>query len=108
MTIQIVVVDTDEQHRAALASALDGFGDIEVPATADNGASALLQAERVQAKVVLVATPFDGSLAELCASLHGLGWEPLIFLLDREANDQHLLDAIEAGVDGYRSNAGEV
>ena len=108
MSICVVLVGAREELRASLAASRGDLSDIQVAATADSDASALLQAERVAAQVVLVAAPLPGWLPEVCDALHVLEAQPKVLVLDGAADEDTLLSAIEAGVDGYVAEVGGV
>ena len=101
MTIRAVVVDAAEGSRVTLATSLDQLRDVTVAATADDVATALLQAERVVAQVVIVTDSFAPLLPAVCEALHDLEPAPKVLFLDGDADEDMLLHAIEAGVDGY-------
>ncbi len=98
----VVLVDPRSLIRTAVAEALIEHG-VEVAATADELRSMVLQAERVEADVVLISTSVVDALPALCSSLHRLARPPRILLVDGLPNEEALLQAIEAGVDGYVS-----
>lgn len=101
MTIRAVVVDSAEGSRATLATSLDRLCDVTVAATADDVATALLQAKRVTAQVVVITNSLATSLLAVCEALHALEPTPKVLFLDSGADEETLLHAIEAGVDGY-------
>jgi DNA-binding NarL/FixJ family response regulator len=105
MSVGIVLLDACKDSRRALATSLDEFSDVTVAATADDEASAMLQTERVAAHVLIVATPLTVSLPEVCEACLALDSEPKVLVLDRLADEETLLHAIEAGVDGYVTGA---
>ncbi len=102
MSISTVLVDAREGSRTPPAASLGASDDVTV-VSAHDAASALLQAERVAAQVVVIVAPFAGSLTTVCTSLHALDSQPKILLLDGDADEEMLLQSIEAGVDGYAS-----
>ena len=101
MIIRAVLVDPGEASRVRLATSLDSLCDVTVAATADDAATALLQAERVMAQVVILTGSSATSLPVVCEALHALESAPKILFLDGDADEDMLLIAIEAGVDGY-------
>ena len=101
----VVLVDPRRAVREAVAECLARDHGLEVLATADDHAAALLQARRVQPDVVVVSTSFKGSLATLCSELHALEPAPRVLLADRTQDEESLFHAIEVGFDGYTSSA---
>ena len=78
---------------------------ISVLARADDIASVVLQAMRVEAQVVLIADGFADSLDVLCSRLQELELQPRTLLLEQKGDEASLFRAIEAGVDGYATTA---
>ncbi|GGI05352.1 response regulator transcription factor [Egicoccus halophilus] len=97
--VRVVLVDPHRLRREVTAAALDRQPGIEVAACADDASTALLQMERVGAAVVVVAVGVADA-GRICAAARADG-RPRVLLLDRAADEVRLLDAIEAGADGY-------
>lgn len=101
MSIRVVLVDSGEGSRTTLATSLDRLRDVTVAATADDADTALLQAERVTAQVVILTVSCTTSLDAICEALHDLEPAPKLLFVDDDADEEALLHAIEAGADGY-------
>ena len=87
--------------RQLLEQALDQQDDLHVAATTDDADSTRLQAIRVSAQVVIISNPWTGTLLRFCELLSDLEPSPGLLILDEDAHAERLLDAIEAGADGY-------
>jgi two-component system, NarL family, response regulator LiaR len=103
--IRVVVADPRRLLREALAEYLTAER-FEV-ATAGDRCSTVLQAQRIRADVVVMAE-VDDALPSLCRQLHELDPPPRTLLIDGPARDDVLLQAVEAGVEGYLVGDGGV
>ena len=92
--------------RDPLADGLATQPDIEVAARADDAASVLLQAERTEARVLLLSAAMRDVLLDICQGARRLPSRPRTLFLDQAPDQDHLLEAIEAGVDGYTTGVG--
>jgi two-component system, NarL family, response regulator DevR len=101
VAIRVVLAEPSRSHQVMLKAALSAEQDLLVVGCCDNAPSALLQVARLDAHVVLVTRRFTASLVDLCMRLQALDRSPRILVLDDVADEERLLDAIEAGVDGY-------
>jgi DNA-binding NarL/FixJ family response regulator len=106
MPTRIVLAEPRRLLRDALADGLSAEPEIEVAARTDDAASTLLQAERTGAQVLLLSTAMGGSLAEICQGSRRYSPRPRTLYLDHVPDDDHLLHAVESGVDGYTTGAG--
>ena len=97
----VLLVEPRSTVREAVADALRREHGVDVAATADGAGSALLQAARVGADVVVVSAGLEESLTVFCERLRELESTPRVLVSDGEADHVALLRAIEAGVDGY-------
>ncbi len=103
--IRVVVADPRRLLREALAEYL--AAECFEVATAGDHSSTVLQAQRIRADVVVMAG-VDEALPSLCRQLHELAPPPRTLLIDGPARDDVLLEAVEAGVDGYLVGDGGV
>lgn len=98
---RLVLAEPRTRVREALAEALDAYPDLEVVARTDDAATSLLQLERTGARLLLIGAGMRADLASTCAEVRRLPSRPRALFLDQEPDEDHLLQAIEAGVDGY-------
>ena len=101
----VLLADALPWVRADVAERLLRDHDIDVVATADDLASTMLQASRTSPEVVVVSTSLMSALPELCRQLRGMDQPPRILVADEQPDEHALLEAIEAGADGYTSGA---
>jgi DNA-binding NarL/FixJ family response regulator len=100
--ITVMVVDDHAIVRTGLAQLLDTVDDIELVATAADGAAAVVEATRVRPDVVLMdlSMPMlDGVEAtrRIVRELPGTN----VVVLTSMADQQHIVDALDAGAVGY-------
>ncbi len=103
---RLVLADPRRLLREALADGLDAQPDLEVVARTDDVTSTLLQLERTGAEVVLLSAAMRSSVPQICELVRRRTPRPRTLLLDHTPDDDHLLEAVEAGVDGYATGAG--
>lgn len=103
MTVRLVLADPRDLVRGGLAAALGAHRDLEVVATVETVDAAVLQAQRTQPDVVVVTAALRGSLRRLCEQCVRLHPQPRTLLLDGDEREEALLEAVEAGTDGYVS-----
>jgi DNA-binding NarL/FixJ family response regulator len=101
----VLLVEPRPLARVAIAESLVEDHGIHVRSTADDVSSALLQAARVKADVVVVSTTLEHPLSSLCQQLRELDPAPRVLLADGQPDEEALMRAIEAGADGYVSGA---
>jgi DNA-binding NarL/FixJ family response regulator len=100
-SISVVLVEPLQARTTGLAEVLAGSPGIEIAATSHDAPSAVLQADRSGASVVVVAASLNGSLARVCHGVHALPRRPRVLLIDGEPDEGALLASIEAGTNGY-------
>ena len=98
---RIVLVDPRARVRSNVASSLVQEHGLDVAATADDLESTVLQAARIGADVVVVATSFVQPLTALCQRISAIEPRPRILVFDSQPDEEALLASIEAGADGY-------
>jgi len=88
--------------RAAIKAALEGEGDIAVVAEAGTDRAAVAAASTVNPDLVLIddSLPPSGGL-RACAAIKKAAPGTKVFLLAHAAGTEHLVAAVEAGVDGF-------
>jgi DNA-binding NarL/FixJ family response regulator len=99
--VRSVVVADPSATRDEMVPRLRDEHGIEVAAVAHDHATCLLQARRVVPEVVVISARLRGSLRDVCEELRGREPRPMILLVDGDEDEQALLSAIEAGIDGY-------
>ena len=97
---RVVLADPRRLIRDSVSEALTLNG-IDVAATAGDSRATMLQAQRTLPDVVAVAGSLLGPLPRLCAALREIDPAPRVLIIDGDPDDEALLQAIEAGVDGY-------
>jgi two-component system, NarL family, nitrate/nitrite response regulator NarL len=102
----VILADPRRLLREAFAEALSGRHAFVVTATDGDLAVTLLQVERVQPRVVVVAAALRDTLPELCEQLRHLTGSPRALVFDGEGSDEMLLHAIESGAAGYVTGHG--
>jgi two-component system, NarL family, nitrate/nitrite response regulator NarL len=106
VSLRIVLAEPRRLLRDAFAEALAiGYG-FEVTATDGETASTLLQIERIQPHVVVLAATVRADLVKLCERLNRLFGSPRVLVLDGGGSDEGLLHAIESGAAGYVTGHG--
>jgi DNA-binding NarL/FixJ family response regulator len=98
---KLVFAEPRPQTLDVFAEALSLSPDLRVVARTDDVATTLLQLERTGAPLLLVGAGMSDNLASLCAGVHHLSSRPRTLFLDDEPDQDHLLEAVEAGIDGY-------
>jgi len=101
MTVRLVLADPRRLVREAVAEALVLEHDVQVVASASDPRAAVLQAQRTRPDVVAVVGALLGPLSSLCEGIRRADPPPRVLVIDGEPDDEALLHAIEAGVDGY-------
>lgn len=101
VSIRVVVADARRLVCEALAEALADEPDLEVVAKASDRRSAVLQAERVAADVVILSATLRAEVEEVSAQLDRLERPVRTLMLDHTSEERSLLSAVEAGADGY-------
>lgn len=101
--IRVLVVDDHDVVRRGLATLLDAVPDVECVATAASGDAALRLAEVVDPDVVLLDLSLppgmDGVL--VLRELRARGIRARVLVLTSYGDAEHVLDAVQAGADGY-------
>ena len=100
--IRIVLVDDHSVVRAGLKAVLKQAPDISVVGEASNGKEALALAERVKPDVVIMdlsMPDMDGTTATKAIVASGVPTK--ILVLTMHAEDEYLLQLLEAGASGY-------
>jgi DNA-binding NarL/FixJ family response regulator len=101
----MVLAEPRRGVRDDLAEALAAFSDVDVVARTDDVPTTRLQLERTGATLLLVGAGMRDSLATLSEQVRRLPTRPRMLFLDHEPDEDHLLEAVEAGVDGYTTGA---
>ncbi len=100
--IKVVVADDQAAIREALATVLDLFADIDVVATARNGAEAVEAATQHGADVVLMDLRMPGTDGiEATRQLGERSPDTAVVVLTTFADDDSILAALGAGARGY-------
>jgi DNA-binding NarL/FixJ family response regulator len=100
--IKVVVADDQAAIREALATVLDLFADIDVVATARDGAEAVEAAVRERADVVLMDLRMPGvDGIEATRRLSEQRPDTAVVVLTTFADDESILAALGAGARGY-------
>jgi DNA-binding NarL/FixJ family response regulator len=100
--IRVLVVDDHAVVRAGLSAILATAQDVQCVGTADDGASALRMAEQLTPDVMLldIAMPGPDGIA-VTRELRRAGRPVRILVLTSFCDAQLVLDAVQAGADGY-------
>lgn len=98
---RLVLADPRRLVRDGVSEALTLDHGVEVVAAAGDPRAIMLQAQRTLPDVVAVTGPLLTALPRLCAALRELHPVPRVLVIDGDPDDEALLQAIEAGVDGY-------
>jgi len=101
----VVLAEQRSLFREAVAESLQYDHGVVVAVCTDDVSSTILQADRVSADVVVIFKSLAQSLPAFCHRLHQLDPPPRILVADSHPDEEALLDAIEAGADGYSSGA---
>lgn len=99
--VRLVLADPRRLIREAVAEAMRLDHDIDVVATAGDARAVVLQADRTKPDVVALTGVLVGRLAPVCTTLRQIDPRPRVLVIDGAPDDKALLEAIEAGVDGY-------
>ena len=99
---RVIIVDDDPHVRAALALMLGGQSEIEVVGQAGDGEAGVALSRAVAPDVVLmdIRTPGLNGL-EATRSLNGSAPSPKVIVLTTFDADDHVIDALAAGADGF-------
>jgi DNA-binding NarL/FixJ family response regulator len=99
---RVIIVDDDPHVRAALALMLGGQSEIEVVGQAGDGEAGVALSREVAPDVVLmdIRTPGLNGL-EATRSLNGGAPSPKVIVLTTFDADDHVIDALAAGADGF-------
>jgi DNA-binding NarL/FixJ family response regulator len=109
MTIRVVLATRGPAPHDVLKQRLEDPEGVSVVACTDDVPCTVLQAGRVGAEVVIITKAFaDQFLVDLCSQVQALHAGPKILLVDDEGNEESLLLAIEAGVDGYVASTSDI
>jgi two-component system, NarL family, response regulator DevR len=102
MTIRVVLATREPAQSDVVKRQVGYLEDVSVVVRTDDVACTVLQAARVEAQVVLMTRAFaDLFLVDLCSQVQAQEAGPRTLLFDEGGNEESLLQAIEAGVDGY-------
>lgn len=101
MTVRVVVADARRLVRESLREALAADERVEVVASAGDARGVFLQVQRTTPDVVALAGSGLGPLSRLCGAIASVEPAPRVLVVDGTGDEDALLDAIEAGVDGY-------
>ncbi len=100
--IRVLIVDDHPMIRHGLSSLLSAYPDIQVVGEADDGWSALRDAERLAPEVILLDIQLPGANGvELSLQLYQKAPETKIIILSAFDNDEYLLGALTAGAYAY-------
>ena len=102
MSIRVALVDDDPLVRSALGLMLGGQPDLEVVGEAGDGREGLTMIERLRPDVVLmdIRMPRVDGLAATRA-LHARSDPPRVIVLTTFDADDHVVEALAAGADGF-------
>lgn len=99
---RILLVDDHEMVRLGLRTLLESCPDLEVVAEADSIESSLAAIKLHKPDLVLLDLRLkDGSGIQVCRQARTLPQVPKFLVLTSFASDAHLIDAVEAGAEGY-------
>jgi len=99
---RILLVDDHEMVRLGLHTLLESCPDLEVVGEADSIESALAAIRLHKPDLVLLDLRLkDGSGIQVCRQARTLPQVPKFLVLTSFASDAHLIDAVEAGAEGY-------
>ena len=101
----VVLAGQRALFREAVAESLQCDHGIDVAVCTDDVNSTVLQADRLNADVVVICSSLAPSLPALGHRLRQLRNPPKLLVADSHPDQDALLDAIEAGADGYSSGA---
>lgn len=100
--IRLMIVDDHEVLRMGLRALLSDFDDFEICAETGNASEALPLTEKHRPDVILLDLKLkEDNGALVCKKLKTLDPCPQVLALTAHSDREHVLEAIEAGVDGY-------
>jgi DNA-binding NarL/FixJ family response regulator len=100
--IRLLMVDDHKVVRLGLLSLLAHYHDIEVVGEAGSVATALEETLRLKPDLVLLDVRLpDGNGFEACRQIRKLAPETRVLFLTSFADEQVVLESIDAGADGY-------
>jgi DNA-binding NarL/FixJ family response regulator len=100
--IRLLIVDDHKVVRLGLRTLLGRYGDIEVVGEAGTVAAAVEETARLQPTVVLMDIRLpDGNGFEACRQIRAAQHETRVLFLTSFAEEQIVLESIDAGGDGY-------
>lgn len=101
-SIRVLIVDDHKVVRVGLRTVLEDAGHIEVVGEAGTAAAALAESLRLRPDVLLMDVRLpDGSGLEACRRIKDQQPQLRVLVLTSFADDRLVLEAIEAGADGY-------
>lgn len=102
MVIRVVVVDDHPVVRRGLANLLESAGDIRCIGTAGDGPAALDLVSRLGPEVVVLDLSLPGQDGvSVLRALRKEGKHPRVLVLTSFSDTDLVLDAVQAGADGY-------
>lgn len=101
VSLKVVLADTRSLVCEAVAEALAAEPHFQVVVKANDLPSALLQAKRIAADVLVIGAPLRRGTEEASKQLSRLEPPVRTLVLDHTSEEQALLHAVEAGADGY-------
>jgi len=100
--IRVLVVDDHQVVRLGLRTLLSRHADIEVSGEAGTAALAVEEARRLQPDLVLMDVRLpDGKGYDACRQIHELVPDTRVLFLTSFADEQTVLESLDAGGDGY-------
>jgi len=100
--IRLLIVDDHKVVRLGLRTLLGRYSDIEVVGEAGTVAAAVEETARLQPTVVLMDVRLpDGNGFEACRQIRAAQHETRVLFLTSFAEEQIVLESIDAGGDGY-------
>jgi DNA-binding NarL/FixJ family response regulator len=102
ITLRIVLVDDHEVVRLGLRTVLEDLEGIEVVAEAGSGEAAIAACERYEPDVVIMDIRMPGkSGIQACQTIVERWPQTRVIMLTSYANDELIVEAIQAGAVGY-------
>lgn len=100
--IRLLIVDDHEVLRMGLRALLSDFDDFEICAETGSASETLPLTEKHRPDVILLDLNLkDSNGAQVCKNLKALDPSPQVLVLTAHSDREHVLEAIEAGADGY-------
>jgi two-component system response regulator DevR len=100
--IRVLIVDDHQVVRLGLHALLQRHPGFDVVGEAGAVASAINEAQRLQPEVVLLDVRLpDGNGYEACRQIHQLAPDTRVLFLTSFADEQIVLESLDAGGDGY-------